>query len=204
MIASWADRVPESTRFFFVQWQPILVLPHIAGFTHSELAIATYLQALHSQLCAIALQVLWKADQLARTLCDALNAGDLIVAATMGRSLIVTAAAFGCETNQITELWKKRKRDPAPNADSLIEFQQQANILIGQILFGTKLKRDKLPEIGIERTNILTFVKKAEKLAKNPGLLRIYEVLCDTVHPSLVIQLLLLDSRTPVGGWSNI
>jgi hypothetical protein len=185
MIPSWAARVPESTRFFFVQWQPVLVLPRIAGFTRSELAIASYLQPLHSQLCALALQVLWKADQLARTLCDALNAGHMIVAATMARSLIETAAAFGCETDQIAELWRKRKLAPAPDTDSLIEFQQKAKVLIGQILFGTKLKRDKVPETGIERINILTLVDKAEKLAENPGLRRIYDVLCDTVHPSV-------------------
>lgn len=185
MIPSWAARVPESTQFFFVQWQPILALPRIPGFTRSELAIAVYLQPLHSQLCAIALQVLWKADQLARALCDALNAGHLIVAATMARSLIETTAAFGCETNQITELWKQRKRDPAPDIDSLAEFEQQLNIVIGQILFGTKLKHNKMPETGIERTNILTLVDKAEKLSENPGLRRIYDVLCDTVHPSI-------------------
>jgi hypothetical protein len=114
-----------------------------------------------------------------------INAGHLIVAATMARSLIETTAAFGCETNQTTELWKKRKRDPAPDVDSLVEFQQKANNLIGQILFGTKLKRDRVPETGIERTNILTLVDKAERLSDNPGLRRIYDVLCDTVHHSV-------------------
>ena len=79
MIASWADHVPPETRFFFVEWQLVLIVPRVDGLSREELAIAAYLQPLHSQLGAIALQVLWKANQLIRTLCNALNAGDLIV-----------------------------------------------------------------------------------------------------------------------------
>ena len=47
-------------------------------------------------------------------------------------------------------------RQPAPNAESLQEFMESANAVVGQILFDTKLKREKTPETGIERTNILT------------------------------------------------
>ena len=54
---------PPTTQFFFVDWQPLLVLPRVSGFTKEQLSIAAYLQPLHSQLCAIAVQVLWKADQ---------------------------------------------------------------------------------------------------------------------------------------------
>ena len=57
--------------------------------------------------------------------------------------------------------------------------------VIGQILFGTKLKRDKEPETGIERTNILTLVDKAGKLSQYLGIRRLYDILCDTVHPSV-------------------
>ena len=73
----------------------MLVLPRIDGFTREQLSIAANLQPLHSQLCAIAVQVLWKSDQLIRALFTALNAGDLIVAATMVRSLVESTAAFG-------------------------------------------------------------------------------------------------------------
>ncbi|MBA3832299.1 MAG: hypothetical protein H0X34_10495 [Chthoniobacterales bacterium] len=102
MIASWAERVPQKTRFFFVEWQPILVLPRVEGYSRDELGIAAYLQPLHSQLRAISLHVLWKASQLIKTFCAAVDSGDLIVAATMARSLIETAAAFGVESMQIT------------------------------------------------------------------------------------------------------
>lgn len=185
MICSWANRIPATTQFFFIDRQPVLVLPHVPGFTKEQLGIAAYLQPLHSQLCAIAVQVLWKANQLIRALCAALNAGDLIVAATMARSLIETSASFGCETDAITTLWKERKSKPAPDPNSLANFHQDALKVIGQILFGTKLKRDKEPETGIERTNIITLVDKASKLSEYPGIRRLYDILCDTVHPSI-------------------
>jgi hypothetical protein len=185
MIASWADRIPQETSFFFVSWRPVLVLPRIEGYSRDELAIAVYLQPLHSQLCAIALQILWKANQLIRALSSALDSADLIVAATMVRSLVEAAASFGCESDQISELWRARCRRPAPAVESLDDFVQDAGRAVGQILFGTKIKRDKEPETGIERTNILTLVDKAEKLSTTPGLRRLYDVLCDTVHPSI-------------------
>jgi hypothetical protein len=185
MIASWADRVPQKTTFSFVRWQPILVLPRIEGYTRHELAIAAYLQPLHSQLGAISLQVLWKANQLIRSLSTALDSADLIVAATMARSLVETAAAFGWESDQLSVLWSARCKQPAPDAESLSDFVHQAEQLVGQILFGTKIKREKQPVTGIERTNILTLVDKAEKLSENPGLRNLYDELCDTVHPSI-------------------
>jgi hypothetical protein len=45
-----------------------------------------------------------------------------------------------------------------------------ANAVVGQILFGTKLKQEKTPYTGIERTNILTLIDRAEKLSENPGM----------------------------------
>lgn len=185
LICGWADRVPTTTQFFFIEWQPVLVLPRVPGFTKEQLAIAAYLQPLHSQLCAIAVQVLWKANQLIRALSTALNSGDLIVSATMARSLIETSASFGCESNALSMLWKERKSQPATDVDSLSDFHEEALKVIGQILFGTKLKRDEEPETGIERTNIITLVNKAGKLSEQPGIRRLYDLLCDTVHPSI-------------------
>jgi hypothetical protein len=178
----WADRIPATTEFFFIDWQPLLVLPRVPGLTKEELSIAAYLQPLHSQFCAIAVQVLWKADQLIRTLCTALNSGDLIVAATMARSLIETAASFGCETHAITTIWKERKSKPAPDINSLADFHQDVLKVIGQFLFGTKLKKDKEPETGVLRTNIGPLVDEAGKLSEYPGIRRLYGILCDTVH----------------------
>jgi hypothetical protein len=185
MIQGWADRVPATTDFFFIDWQPVLVLPPIAGLTKEEISIAAYLRPLHSQLCAIAVQVLWKADQLIRTLCIALNKGDLIVGATMARSLIETAASFGCETHAITTLWRERKAKPAPDIDSLADFHQETLNMVGQILFGTKLKQGEEPETGFLRTNILTLIDKAGRLSEYKGIRRLYDILCDTVHPSV-------------------
>jgi uncharacterized protein (DUF2132 family) len=185
MIASWADRIPQETRFFFVHWEPVLVLPRIGGYSRQEIATAVFLRPLHSQLCAIALQVLWKANQLIRSLSSALDSTDLIVAATMARSLVEVAASFGCESNQISTMWRDRCRQPAPDVESLNDFAQEAGRVVGQVLFGSKIKHDKEPVTGIERTNILTPVDKAEKLSENAGLRRLYDVLCDTVHPSM-------------------
>jgi hypothetical protein len=120
-----------------------------------------------------------------RAFCNALNSSDLIVAAAMARSLVETAAAFGCESDQVAQLWRTRCRQPAPDVESLTEFMANVYSVIGQVLFGTKLKREKMPETGIERTNILTLIDKAQKLSENPGIRRLYDVLCDTVHPSI-------------------
>ena len=103
----------------------------------------------------------------------------------MARSLIETSASFGCETDAIATLWKERKSKPAPDLNSFSEFHEATLKVIGQILFGTKLKRDKEPETGIERTNILTLVDKAGKLSEYLGIGRLYDILCDTVHPSV-------------------
>jgi hypothetical protein len=43
MIHRWADRVPATTEFFFIDWQPLLVLPRVPGFTKEQLSIAAYL-----------------------------------------------------------------------------------------------------------------------------------------------------------------
>jgi len=185
MIASWADRVPQSTTFFFVDWPPVVVLPRVAGLSREERAIAVFLQPLHSQMGAIALQVLWKANQLIRALCSALDSGDLIVAASMTRSLVENAASFGFETQQLSQLWRNRCRHPAPDVKSLEGFASSAGAVVGQILFGTKVKRENEPETGIERTNILTLIDKAAKLSENPGVRRLYDFLCDVVHPSI-------------------
>ena len=166
MLCSWADRIPQSTKFFLRDWNEVLILQRSPGFTKEQLAIATFLQPLHSQLCAIAVRVLWKADQLIRALSAALNSGDLVVAATMTRSLMETAAAFGSESAAMSDLWKARKREPTPDLDSLTRFDQDARKIIGQVLFGTKLKRGKEPETGIERTNVLTLIDKAAKLSE--------------------------------------
>lgn len=185
MIAGWADRVPQNMSFFFVDWQPVLVLPRIDGYSRDEIGIAAYLRPLHSQLCAIALQVLWKANQLIRALSSALDSADLIVAATLARSLVEAAAAFGYESCQISDLWRGRCQQPAPDAESLGDFADEARQMVGQVLFGTKLKREDGPETGIERTNIMTLINKAERLSENRGLRKLYDVLCDTVHPSI-------------------
>ncbi len=184
LIPSWAARVPDSTSFRFVDWQPVLILPRKEGFTRNEIAIAAYLQPLHSQLCAFALQVLWKANQIARTLCQAFNEGHTIVVATMTRSLMETVAAFGCDSHRVNQIWKLRKKEPAPDVESLAAFDEEAREVVCQMLFGTRLKRDNVPVTGIERTNILTYIDKAERLSENPGIRRLYDVLCDAVHPS--------------------
>ena len=103
----------------------------------------------------------------------------------MARSLMETTAAFGCQSDQIARLWRIRTRQPAPDAERLQEFMESANAVVGQILFGTKLRREKTPETGIERTNILTLIVRAKKLSNNPGIRRLYDVLCNTVHPSI-------------------
>ena len=185
MISGWAEKVPAETHFFMVDWQPVLVLPRVPGFTRERLGIAAYLQPLHSQLCAISVQVLWKADQLIRALCPALNGGDMIVAATMSRSLIETSASFGHETHEISKLWWDRKCQPATDMHSLANFYNDAKLRLAQILFGTKLKEDGEAITGIERTNILSLIDKAEKTANSHGLRQIYEILCDAVHPSI-------------------
>ena len=187
-LCRWADKVPQSTDFFFVKWEPVLVLPKVAGFTKDQLAIATYLQPLHSQLCAVSVQVLWKADQLIRAWCQAINGGDLIVASTMTRSLMEIAASFGCESDALRQLWLARKALPASNVESLAEFSREADRLVSQVLFGSRVKRskqDKEVETGVERTNILTLINKAEALSENDWVRRIYDILCDTVHPSI-------------------
>src|SRR6185503_5474139 len=73
MIASWVERVPQRTRFRFVEWQPVLVVPRVEGFSKAELGIAAFMHPLHSQMGAIALQTLWKANQFIRTLSAALD-----------------------------------------------------------------------------------------------------------------------------------
>lgn len=81
--------------------------------------------------------------------------------------------------------WKARKREPAPDLDSLTRFDQDTGKIIGQVLFGTKLKWGKEPETGIERTNVLTLIDKAAKPSEITWVRRIYDILCDTVHPSI-------------------
>ena len=149
MIASWADHVPPETRFFFVEWQLVLIVPRVDGLSREELAIAAIsaTATLPTGRHRSASSVEGESAGL-RTLCNALNAGDLIVAATMARSLMETTAAFGCQSDQIARLWRIRTRQPAPDAESLQEFMESANAVVGQILIGMKLRREKTPKNG--------------------------------------------------------
>jgi len=185
MFMRWADRVPQELEFHFVQWTPVIIVPRIEALTRAEAGIAYFLSPLHSQLSAITIQILWKTDQIVRSLCTALNERQLIVAAGMARSLIESSSAFCVEAHQIMTLWRTRKLEPASDAESLAQFESAVLERVGQILFGTKIKVKDEPATGIERTNILTLLKAATKLSEQPWIPKIYELLCDTVHPSI-------------------
>lgn len=187
MICGLVDRLPAVAEFSLINWDkfPVVVVPRVEGFTREQLGIAAYLLPLHRQLCFLSLDVLWKADQMVRALCEALNARAMLVAAGMARSMMETSAAFGCETNRVNDVWRERKKKPAPTMESLAEFCSSINSIVGQRLFGTKLKRGDEVETGIERTNVLTFIKKAGQLSETAWAERIYHLLCDAVHPSV-------------------
>lgn len=145
MIAGWADKVPRTARLTVFYSGAVAVVPRVSSVSREQMAIAILLQPLHCHLSAIAIQVLWKADQLIRGLCTSLNGGDMIVAATIARSLIETSASFGVETDAITTLWKGRKIKPAPDVGSLDDFNAAAFSIVGQILFETRIKKKSSP-----------------------------------------------------------
>src|SRR5579859_2364063 len=129
--------------------------------------------------------MLWKADQMVRALCHALNTRAMLVSAGMARSLMEASAAFGCETNRVNDLWRERKMKPAPTMESLVEFCTNINNIVFQRLFGTKLKRSDELETGIPRTNVMTFIRRAGELSETDWTERVYHLLCDAVHPSI-------------------
>jgi len=186
MIVGWAEKVPPVSVFFFDEPYDVVLAVGKSSLTKEEIGIAVYLQPLHSAMCAIALLALWKSEQLIRGLFDAMNKGQFIAAATLARGLVEISAAFGVETHGLGAAWRERKARSAPNAQSLTEFSNQCTRMLAQTIFGTRQKAsDGSLAAGIQRTNIVTLIKKAEKLSSTERLLQFYEVLCDTVHPSM-------------------
>jgi hypothetical protein len=135
-----AERVPQSSFFLFDDYAAdgVVVLPTLAGLSREEMEVAVYLRPVHTAMCATALLVLWKADQLIRNLYDAMNQQHFLVAAALARGLVEHSAAFGVETHQLGEMWRKRKAGPAADAESLRDFVSESTPLLASTTFGTR------------------------------------------------------------------
>ena len=89
-------------------------------------------------MCANALLVLWKADQLIRGIFDSMNRRDFVVASALARALMEVSGSFGVETSALERAWRERKGKPAPDAESLTEFGKTLTQALAQMMFGTK------------------------------------------------------------------
>lgn len=111
----------------------------------------------------------------------------IIPAAACARALIETAAAFWVEAGEIRERWATIKQETV-KAGISAEHSRQLTILCTKGMWGAKFdkKVSRLSDTygGIARTNILTQLEKLPRVTEY-ALPEDYQLLCNTVHPSL-------------------
>jgi hypothetical protein len=184
LVADLGRRTPSRTEMCFEDMES----PHlrrVRGVSDDEIRVAAQLFPLHSQMCAMALLVVWKTNSLVRTAFETLNAREVLIAAGVTRMLIEVTAAFGVDVMKLLELWSAQKRSRVRIAADVGEFHKMAKEALNISLFGTKAKSGSEPWTGIKRLHTETMLKKAAELSEIKWITKVYDALCEVVHPSV-------------------
>ncbi|HEX6330818.1 MAG TPA: hypothetical protein VF129_05960, partial [Actinomycetota bacterium] len=114
---------------------------------------------------------------------------DAIAAAACVRPLVETAAAFWVDGQKVVEAWDEIKRAGSPSSDAEA-FGRRSRLMrvLNELTWGSKFD-ERAPELKrlwgrVSRSNVLGHVEKLGR-ATSDDLLRDYQWLCNTVHPSI-------------------
>jgi len=188
-LSAWTRNLPKESLFYLNIKPPYRQLTQpIKGITQLDLNIVDTLWDIHSLLVSQLLCKSWRAKQIAAGLKYALEEWNLTVAASMARTLIETTCAWCIESRQITDTWLKHRLKEIKNAEDAFRVRMALYDSSFQMVWGTRqpnlLSKSASDKWTRQRTNIITLIRKAEKLFSRERLYKGYEVLCDAVHPS--------------------
>ena len=187
MIAEQYERWPKESVYYAQGPGDIYVLQP-AGVTEVEFQLALRLWDIHSLLCANLLFVCWRTEQLSRAVQRAMTDWDLIVGASAARALLETAAAFTIEAGSVSsswEQWKNRETNLTPEGAN--EFRKLITPRVFQFIVGTRIPNyleGLSNQSTLTRTGILSLIDKAAKQKGPRNLRKLYDALCDAVHPN--------------------
>lgn len=140
----------------------------------------------HSGLVAWWLTSAWRSNELSKAAWLHGNEGSLIAAAACVRALLETAAAFWCDAQEIAKIWERVK---PIGADAVLEAHREFVNALAKVQYGGKFN-ERVPELNrtwgmIERKNVLSQVEKLDRAVPQRRLQENYQILCNTVHPSV-------------------
>jgi hypothetical protein len=138
----------------------------------------------HSSLASECLLKSWRVAQLSDGLTQSLSSWNLAVSAGVARALVETASAWAVESRDVSAEWGSLKRTRVVSGADALRVRSALFKAAAQVAWGTRLSPILKKHPGVQRTNILTLVQKAQKRYAVPALFHDYEILCDAVHPS--------------------
>ncbi len=142
-----------------------------------------YWHDMASNIEAYGVMTIWRAGEIINSVIKSLNSGDILVPATLSRSLLEIAALSLKESNIILKTIEEVNESLSieTNANKVVVCEDLERILV-RIIWGTRLK--ELADHP-QQINALTYI---QWLSKNPNakeLLGTYEFLCELAHPNI-------------------
>lgn len=143
----------------------------------------------HTWLVAWWLMTSWRARELAAAGRSLVNEGSNIAACACVRALVETAASFVADTRKMSDAWNVVKSAGSMDVNATADVSEFSKLsgIVAEIVFGSKFVRAesfKQTLGAVQRTNVLGHLEKLGKAVGGP-LVEDYELLCNTVHPSI-------------------
>lgn len=121
---------------------------------------------------------LWRSVELIKSCINGLNSKETIVPAIAARSLLEISTVFLINANILS---KSFSTIFFPN-ETVVTSTGIENLVV-KMIWGTRYDN---PEPHLQQTNIMTSLKKLEKISRSKQLMPTYEFLCDIAHPSFI------------------
>jgi hypothetical protein len=153
----------------------------------------------HSGLSSWWLLTAWRSRQMGEAVLALAQRQLPLPAAACARSLLETAAAARYDVNRWTTMWRECRRY-APTAGEVVpsSLYQPLHNYVVEVLVGGRFEGEMPLDVRllaaepIKRTNIKTCI---DHLAKSePSAWKLYEVLCNAVHPSVASTITFMQS----------
>jgi hypothetical protein len=146
--------------------------------------------SVHSSLTAWWLISAWRTQQLAQAAQDLFSTGELVAAAACTRSLVETAAVIREDSIKASQLWEACKQfAPSISYPLPSSAYKPLHDYVLEMLFGGKFKGDIPDDIAVlvrelpERKSVQTPIDRLSKM--DSSIATTYDLLCNTVHPSV-------------------
>ena len=163
----------------------------VAGAPGVDAAVQLQLFEIHSRLAGWYLTALWRAHELLNVLVEAIAEWRIVTAAAVSRALLEGVAAFWVESARMGDAWQQMKLKGAPGCFEVEEFKKSLGDTLFEAQFGTRIGQTGVKKTAVarNRTNVMTLLGNfAKAIGRKDEVDRLYEWLCDAVHPSYGFQ----------------